>query len=119
MQGGRIYIQLPEYLLLYKIQKTPAFRKYARQTVKNAGYLAKQLLEKKFDVVSGGTDKHLVLIDLRRQNVSGWFVGWALETANIIANRNTVPYDTASPYYPSGLEIGNAGGYCPRDERKR
>ena len=57
-------------------------------------------------MVSGGTDKHLVLIDLRRQNVSGWFVGWALETANIIANRNTVPYDTASPYYPSGLRLG-------------
>ena len=106
MQGGPHIHTIAGISIALQNTKTPAFRKYARQTVKNAGYLAKQLLEKKFDVVSGGTDKHLVLIDLRRQNVSGWFVGWALETANIIANRNTVPYDTASPYYPSGLRLG-------------
>ena len=70
-------------------------------------------------MVSGGTDKHLVLIDLRRQNVSGWFVGWALETANIIANRNTVPLRYRIALLSVRIEIGNAGGYCPRGERKR
>jgi len=56
--------------------------------------------------VSGGTDKHLVLIDLRNKKINGWFVAWALESAGIIVNRNTIPYDTGSPYYPSGLRMG-------------
>lgn len=85
---------------------TPAFKRYARQVVINAQILAKELIKGGLEVVSGGTDKHLVLLDLRPQNLSGWTVAWALETANIIANRNTVPYDTASPYYPSGLRLG-------------
>ncbi len=85
---------------------TPAFKRYARQVIINAQTLAKELIKGGLKVVSGGTDKHLVLVDLRPQKLSGWTVAWALETANIIANRNTVPYDTASPYYPSGLRLG-------------
>jgi len=85
---------------------TPQFRAYARQVIVNAQVLAKELIKGGLSVVSGGTDKHLVLVDLRPQNLSGWTVAWALEVANIIANRNTVPYDTASPYYPSGLRLG-------------
>ena len=85
---------------------TPAFKHYAQQVVINAQTLAKELIKGGLKVVSGGTDKHLVLVDLRPQNLSGWTVAWALEAANIIANRNTVPYDTASPYYPSGLRLG-------------
>ena len=85
---------------------TPQFRAYARQVIVNAQVLAKELIKGGLTVVSGGTDKHLVLVDLRPQNLSGWIVAWALEAVNIIANRNTVPYDTASPYYPSGLRLG-------------
>ena len=85
---------------------TPGYKTYARQIVKNAQRLAANLKKNGFNIVSGGTDKHLVLIDLRNKKLSGWVVAWALEAANIIANRNTVPYDTASPYYPSGLRIG-------------
>ena len=84
----------------------PSFRKYARQVIINAQALAKELIKGGLTVVSGGTDKHLVLVDLRPQNLSGWTVAWALEAINIIANRNTVPYDTALPYYPSGLRLG-------------
>ena len=58
------------------------------------------------DVVSGGTDKHLILIDLRKNKTNGWVIAWALEKAGIIANRNTVPNESASPYYPSGLRLG-------------
>ena len=58
-------------------------------------------------MVRGGTDKHLVLVDLRNKQINGWFVGWALELSGIIANRNTVPNDTSSPYYPSGLRLGS------------
>lgn len=85
---------------------TPEYRRYARQVIKNAQRLALKLKEKGFNIVSGGTDKHLLLIDLRNLSQSGWVVAWALEAANIIANRNTIPYDTASPYYPSGLRLG-------------
>src|SRR3989344_4202037 len=85
---------------------TPAFKRYAKQLVVNAQTLATALIKGGLNVLSGGTDKHLVLLDLRPQNLSGWTVAWALEAVNIIANRNTVPYDTASPYYPSGLRLG-------------
>jgi len=85
---------------------TPAFRRYAKQVVINAQTLAKELIKDGLSVVSGGTDKHLVLVDLRPQNLSGWTVAWALEAAGIIANRNTVPYDSGSPFYPSGLRLG-------------
>jgi glycine hydroxymethyltransferase len=57
-------------------------------------------------VVSGGTDKHLVLIDLRSIHASAWIVAWALEYANIVVNRNTVPFDTGSSVYPSGIRLG-------------
>jgi len=85
---------------------TPAFRRYAKQVVINAQTLAKELIKGGLSVVSGGTDKHLVLVDLRSVNLTGWVAAWALEKAGIIANRNTVPYDTGSPFYPSGLRFG-------------
>ena len=86
---------------------TPAFRKYAFQIVKNAKVLAAELQKGGLNIVSGGTDKHLVLVDLRNVGLTGWVVAWALEKAiSIIANRNTVPYDTGSPFYPSGLRFG-------------
>jgi len=85
---------------------SPRFRQYARQVVKNARVLAAELKKKGLNIVSGGTDKHLVLIDLRNKNLTGWVAAWALEMAGIIANRNTVPYDTGSPFYPSGLRLG-------------
>lgn len=85
---------------------TPAYKKYAFQVVKNAKVLAEILKSGGLEIVSGGTDKHLVLVDLRNLQLSGWTVAWALEKGGIIANRNTVPYDTGSPYYPSGLRMG-------------
>lgn len=85
---------------------TPAFKRYARQVVVNAQVLAEVLKKGGLSVVSGGTDKHLVLVDLRNVGLTGWVVAWALEMAGIIANRNTVPYDTGSPFYPSGLRLG-------------
>lgn len=90
---------------LHNIQ-SKSFKKYAWQVVKNAQALASAFLKKDLDVVSEGTDKHLVLIDLRKSATNGWVVAWALEVAGIIANRNTVPLETASPFYPSGLRLG-------------
>ena len=84
----------------------PSFKKYARQVVENAQTLAKEFVRFGYDVVSGGTDKHLVLVDLRNKSLSGKTVAVALEEANIIVNANTVPFDTASPMNPSGLRMG-------------
>jgi glycine/serine hydroxymethyltransferase len=68
--------------------------------------LAREFESAGFDVVSGGTDKHLVLLDLRSVGISAWVAAWALDYAGIIVNRNTVPYDTGSSFYPSGLRLG-------------
>lgn len=85
---------------------TSKFKAYAKQIVKNAQLLADMFVKEGLDVVSGGTDKHLVLIDLRSINASAWVVAWALEYAGIVVNRNTVPFDTGSSMYPSGLRLG-------------
>jgi glycine hydroxymethyltransferase len=83
-----------------------SFMGYVKQVVKNAQSLADELTKAGFKLIGGGTDKHLVLVDLRSKGVSGWVVAWALEQANIIVNRNTVPFDTVSAYYPSGIRLG-------------
>lgn len=84
----------------------PSFKTYVAQVVANAHALAKELKRYGFNLISGGTDKHLILIDLRSKGVSGKVAAIALEYANIVVNANTVPYDTASPLYPSGLRLG-------------
>jgi len=84
----------------------PAFRDYARQVVANARALAEALLEHGFDLVSGGTDNHLILIDLTGKGVAGKPAAKALDRAGIVANYNTVPFDPRKPFDPSGLRIG-------------
>lgn len=82
------------------------FRTYAAQVISNAKALAQELTKFGFELVSGGTDKHLILIDLRNKNISGKFASRALAYSGIITNMNTIPYDTGSPLNPSGLRIG-------------
>ena len=85
---------------------TEEFKSYASQVVKNAQVLANELIKSGFDVVSGGTDKHLVLIDLRSRGWTGKDAALALEKVGIIANKNTVPGETGKPWNPSGLRLG-------------
>jgi len=85
---------------------TEEFREYGRQTVRNAKALASELLERGFSLVSGGTDNHLVLIDLTNKGVFGKKAAQALDRAGIVANYNAIPYDTRKPFSPSGLRIG-------------
>lgn len=82
------------------------FKEYAKQVVKNAQVLAEELIKAGFDVVTGGTDKHLVLIDLRNKNLTGKDAALALEKLGIITNKNTVPGETGKPWNPSGLRLG-------------
>jgi len=82
------------------------FKIYAAQVIKNAQVLASELMKAGFDVVTGGTDKHLVLVDLRNKNITGKDAALALEKLGIIANKNTVPGETGKPWNPSGLRLG-------------
>ena len=84
----------------------PSFKKYGQQIVKNAKILAKELSRLGFNLVSGGTDNHLMLIDLTNLGVSGREAQDKLENVGIIVNRNTVPFDTRSPFDPSGIRLG-------------
>jgi glycine hydroxymethyltransferase len=86
---------------------TPEFRKYGEQIVKNAKALAKSLSENGIRLVTGGTDNHMVLIDLTEHGKgTGVFVQDALEFAGITVNKNTIPNDKSSPFYPSGIRLG-------------
>jgi len=84
----------------------PEFSDYARQVVTNAKALAACLLERGFDLVSGGTDNHLILVDLSSKDVPGKLAAQALDRACITTNYNTVPFDPRSPFDPSGIRLG-------------
>jgi glycine hydroxymethyltransferase len=84
----------------------PKFAEYAQQTVTNAKFLAQCLLERGFELVSGGTDNHLILIDLTNKAVTGKSAAKALDRARITTNYNTVPFDPRKPFDPSGIRIG-------------
>jgi glycine hydroxymethyltransferase len=84
----------------------PDFKVYAQRVVSNAKTLAERLLTHGFSLVSGGTDNHLILIDLNNKGVSGKVAAAALERAGIVCNANSVPFDPRKPFDPSGIRIG-------------
>ena len=84
----------------------PSFKKYGRQIVKNAKALARELQRLGLEIISGGTDNHLMLVDVTKLGISGREAQDRLEKVGIIVNRNTIPYDTRSPFDPSGIRIG-------------
>jgi len=106
LQGGPHMHTLTAIAVAMAEADTPEFVAYAKQVVKNAKALANKLLEYGFNLVSGGTDNHLILIDLRNKNIPGRKVAKALDRARIVTNYNTVPGDPAPPSNPSGLRIG-------------
>jgi glycine hydroxymethyltransferase len=85
----------------------PAFREYAQTVVKNAAVLAAELMARGYHVVSGGTDNHLILVDLTNKNIPGKIAAKALDKAGIELNYNSVPYDTRKPFDPSGIRLGS------------
>ncbi|MBK9070254.1 MAG: serine hydroxymethyltransferase [Myxococcales bacterium] len=87
---------------------TPAFRDYAAQIVTNAKALAASLSQQGFDLITGGTDNHLILADLTNKQVPGKVAAKALDAAGIVLNYNSVPFDPRKPFDPSGIRIGTA-----------
>lgn len=85
---------------------TQSFQKYAKQVVLNSKTLAKTLMDEGLTLTTSGTDNHLMVMDLRPQGVIGNIAAEALESANIVVNRNSVPHDSNPPFYPSGIRLG-------------
>lgn len=106
IQGGPHMENIAALAVALDEASTPAFKKYAAQIVLNAQILANQLLATNYRLIGNGTANHMIWIDLINQGIDGWTAAWALEFAGIITNRQTVPEDTRSPYYPSGLRLG-------------
>jgi glycine hydroxymethyltransferase len=106
LQGGPHMHTLTAIAVALAEADTPEFVNYAKQIVKNARVLAEKLLEYGFNLVSGGTDNHLILIDLRNKKIPGKKLAKALDRARIVTNYNTVPGDTAPPADPSGVRLG-------------
>lgn len=106
LQGGPHDNQTAAIAVSLKEASTTAFKKYGAQVVKNSKVLATELTNFGFDLVSGGTDNHLILIDLRNKKVNGAVAALALETAGIVLNKNGVPFDPLPPFYPAGIRLG-------------
>ncbi|MDP2720427.1 MAG: serine hydroxymethyltransferase [bacterium] len=106
IQGGPHDDQTASIAVALKEATSPQFKTYCQQIVENSKVLAAGLVKKGFDLVSGGSDNHLILIDLRSKDVNGAIAALALETANIVVNKNSVPFDTNPPFYPSGIRLG-------------
>ena len=106
LQGGPHNHTIAAIGVALKEAMTPGFRRYAAQIVRNAKALAKHLQSYGFEIISGGTDNHVMLVDLRNKDIRGKQAQELLESAGIVANRNTIPFDPASPFNPSGVRFG-------------
>ncbi|KUL45409.1 serine hydroxymethyltransferase [Streptomyces sp. NRRL F-4489] len=122
LQGGPHNHTTAAIAVALREAAAPSFREYAHAVVANAKALAEALLARGFDLVSGGTDNHLVLIDLTSKEVPGKVAAKALDRAGIVVNYNTVPFDPRKPFDPSGIRIGTPAltsrGLVPSDMAK-
>jgi glycine hydroxymethyltransferase len=106
LQGGPHNHTTAAIAVALKEAATPEFKLYAQLIVKNAQALAQSLLDQHFTLVSGGTDNHLILIDLSSIGPIGVLAEYALDVAHMTCNKNTIPEDPSTPYYPSGIRLG-------------
>ncbi len=110
MQGGPLMHVIAAKAVAFGEALRPEFKAYARNVIENCRAMAGALTEAGFDLVSGGTDSHLVLVDLRPKSLTGDISEAALERAHITCNKNGVPFDPAKPTVTSGLRIGSPAG---------
>lgn len=106
LQGGPHDHIIAAKAVAFKEALEPAFKEYSKQIIKNAQTLSGELVKKGYNIISGGTDNHLMLIDLTNKNVAGKQAQEALDKAGITCNKNTVPFETRSPMDPSGIRLG-------------
>jgi glycine hydroxymethyltransferase len=106
IQGGPLMHAIAAKAVCFREALKPEFKDYARQVVVNARALAKRLMERELRLVSGGTDNHMMLVDLRAQKRTGKQMQDVADTVGITLNRNSIPFDEASKFNPSGVRIG-------------
>ncbi len=106
LQGGPHEHAIAGKAIAFKEAMQPEFKEYGMQVKKNAHHLAEELVKKGFDLISGGTETHLLLADLTNKNVTGKQAQARLDEVGITLNKNTVPFDTRSPFDPSGIRFG-------------
>lgn len=109
LQGGPHENAIAAIAVCLKEAMSPRFKRYAFQIIKNCQKLAEVLMNRGYKVVSGGTDCHLILIDLQNKGIIGNTAAEACEAAGIVLNRNSVPYDPNPSFYPSGIRLGTPG----------
>ncbi len=105
-QGGPLEHVIAAKAVAFKEAAQPSFREYSTQVLTNASALAASLMQRGLDIVSGGTDNHLMLVDLRGRGLTGKVLEQALDRAAITVNKNTVPRETQSPFVTSGIRVG-------------
>ncbi|EAI2145170.1 serine hydroxymethyltransferase [Campylobacter lari] len=108
IQGGPLMHVIAAKAVGFKYNLSDEWKIYAKQIIKNTSTLAQVLIDRKYDLVSGGTDNHLILLNFLNKEFSGKDADLALERAGITANKNTVPGETRSPFVTSGLRLGTA-----------
>lgn len=108
IQGGPLMHVIAGKAVCFKEALDPSFKEYGGQIIKNAQALANGLKTRGFDLVSGGTDNHLMLVNLLNKNITGKEAEHILDAANITCNKNTIPNDPASPFVTSGIRLGTA-----------
>lgn len=106
IQGGPLCHVIAAKAVSFKEALQPEFKEYQKQVVKNAQALASALLERGFDIVSGGTDNHLMLVDLRSKNVTGKKAEHILDEIGVTCNKNAIPFDPQKPFVTSGIRLG-------------
>ncbi len=106
IQGGPLMHVIAGKAVAFKEALTPEFKAYSAQVVKNCKVLAEELMAEGFELVSGGTDNHLVLIDLRNQKMTGKDAEARLDKVGLTVNKNTVPFETESAFVTSGIRLG-------------
>lgn len=107
IQGGPLMHVIAAKAMALGEALSPSFHDYAEQVVKNAAMLADELMKQGFRIVTGGTDNHLMLVDLRTKNITGKEAQNLLDEVGITANRNTIPFEPLSPFVTSGLRLGS------------
>ncbi len=105
-QGGPLMHVIAAKAVAFQEALSPAFKAYQAQIVKNAAAMAQTFTSEGVRLVSGGTDNHLMLVDLRKENITGKELEALLDKAHITANKNTIPFETTSPFVTSGVRIG-------------
>ncbi len=108
LQGGPLMHVIAAKAVMFKEALEPEFKNYAKAVVENSQVMADELTRLGYRIVSGGTDNHVFIVDLTNKDITGKEAQEALDKAHINANRNTIPYDTRSPFVTSGVRLGSA-----------